>query len=63
MEVVMFIQPTLAMYVTYYHRLDLEDEAYKAISRRRVKPDVRPAKVKIPARVPRSWRWRYLLAK
>ena len=32
----MFIQPTLAMYVTYYHRLDLEDEAYNAIARRRL---------------------------
>ena len=56
----MFVQPTIAAYMIYYHRLDLEAEAYNAHRRRRFRPHGRPVKVKIPARVPRLWRWRYL---
>jgi hypothetical protein len=56
----MFIQPTLAAYVIYYQRLDLEKEAYNAVARRQFRPEARPVKLKIPARVPRLWRWRYL---
>ena len=59
----MFIQPTLAAYIIYYQRLDLEKEAYNAVARRQLRPEARPVKLKIPARVPRLWRWRYLWAK
>jgi hypothetical protein len=63
MEVVMFIQPTIAAYMIYYQRLDLEKEAYNAVARRQFRPAARPVKLKIPTRVPRTWRWRYLWAK
>lgn len=47
MEVVMFIQPTLAAYIIYYQRLDLEKEAYNAVARRQFRPEARPVKLKI----------------
>jgi hypothetical protein len=59
----MFIQPTIAALIINYHRSDLELEARNALARRQRHPEPRPVDVKVPARVPRSWRWRYLWAK
>lgn len=59
----MFIQPTIAALITYYDRLDLEAEARHALLRRHIHHEPRYVNLKIPKRVPRSWRRRYLWVK
>jgi hypothetical protein len=59
----MFIQPTIAALIIYYDRLDLETEVRDALLRRHIHSEPRFAGPKIPKRVPRSWRRRYLWAK
>jgi hypothetical protein len=60
----MFVQPTIAAHIINYHRLDLEAEArQRTLLRRHTQPEPELVKLKIPARVPRSWRRRYLWAK
>ncbi len=59
----MFIQPTLAGLVFNYHQLELERQARNQHLCRRPRPEGQVVSLKIPARVPRTWRWRYLWAK
>jgi hypothetical protein len=63
MEVVMFIDPNMAALIVKARQLELEARARKEYLRRDVRPKVQADKPKIPARVPRFWRWRYLWAK
>jgi hypothetical protein len=63
MEVIhVFIQPTIAGQIINYYRLDMETAARNALLIRRLWRRPRPVKIKVPDRVPRSWRRKYLLA-
>jgi hypothetical protein len=59
----MFLQPTIAALIIYYDRLDMEAEARAAFLRRQFHREPHFVNLKIPKRVPRSWRRRYLWAK
>jgi hypothetical protein len=59
----MFIQPTLAALIINYHRLEMESQARNHHLHHGRYPEVQVVTPKIPARVPRSWRRRYLWAK
>jgi hypothetical protein len=60
METAMFVNPCFAARIVKHHRADMEARAYNQRRRREALSMARLAKTRIPSRLPRHWRIRYL---
>ncbi len=56
----MLVNPSLAARIVKHHRADMEARARNQRRRRQALTMARLAKTRIPSRVPRHWRMRYL---
>jgi hypothetical protein len=60
MEVHMLFNPALSAFVFSQYQAEAEARAYSYRVGRQARGAARLAKTKIPSRLPRYWRWRYL---
>lgn len=60
MEVPMLLNPYIAARLALEHRSELEAQARRYRLQRQATSVLRVAKPRVPAQLPRHWRWRYL---
>ena len=54
------VDPALLTYIVRQYHAEIEARAYSRRLERQARGAARLAKAKIPSRLPRYWRWRYL---